>query len=81
MYNLLEYSNNYSIISRSLLNCHRHKVNDDTIENAADYRINNNKTTTCRSFVYKTKIIGSTSAGMNILEIEVFFPLKDLSYS
>ena len=55
MYNLLEYSNNYSIISRSLLNCHRHKVNDDTIENAVDYRINNNKTTTCRSFVYKTK--------------------------
>ena len=55
MYNLLEYSNNYSITSRSLLNCHRHKVNDDTIENAVDYRINNNKATTCRSFVYKTK--------------------------
>ena len=51
MYNLLGNSGNYSIASESLWNCYRDEVNDDANENnAGDYRMNNNKTTTSRSF-------------------------------
>ena len=35
MYNLLEYTDNYSMRSRSLWNYHRNEVNDDTNENDA----------------------------------------------
>ena len=45
---------------------------------ANDYRINNKKTTTCKSFDYKTKIIGKTSND-NTLDTEVVVPLKYLS--
>ena len=57
MYNLLEYSDNYSMTSVSLWNYYRDEVNDDANENnaAGNYRINN-KTTTSKSFEYKTKI-------------------------
>ena len=44
MYNLLEYSNNYSIASRSLWNYYRDEVNDDVNENnAAGNKINYSK--------------------------------------
>ena len=45
MYNLLEYSDNYSMTSRSFSKCHRDKVNDyaSINSNASSYRINNNK--------------------------------------
>ena len=61
MYNLLEYSDNYSITSASLGNFHRNEINDSSIENN-DYgnKINKNKTITSKSFEYKTKLIGST---------------------
>ena len=36
MYNLLEYSDNYSMTSRSLWNYHRDEVSDDANENNAD---------------------------------------------
>ena len=35
MYNFLEYTDNYSMRSRSLWNYHRNEVNDDTNENNA----------------------------------------------
>ena len=58
---LLEYNNNYSITSGSLWNYYRDEVNDDTDKNdVANKKINNNKTTASKSFVYKTKLIGST---------------------
>ena len=62
MYNLLEYCDNYSMASPSLWNYHRDEVNDDTNENnpAGNYRINNNKTTTGKSFECRTKITGKT---------------------
>ena len=61
MYNLLEYSDNYSIASRSLRNYYRGEKNDDADENnAANNRINNNKTIARKSFEYKTKLIDST---------------------
>ena len=58
---LLEYNNNYSITSGSLWNYYRDEVNDDADKNdVANKKINNNKTTVSKSFVYKTKLIGST---------------------
>ena len=58
---LLEYNNNYSITSGSLWNYYRDEVNDDADKNdVANKKINNNKTTASKSFVYKTKLIGST---------------------
>ena len=46
MYNLLEYSDNYSMSSRSLWNYYVDEVNNDANENndASNYRINNNNT-------------------------------------
>ena len=56
-------------------------MNDNANENndASNYRINNNKTTTSISFDYKTNIIGSTSADNSRLDAEVVAPLKYLS--
>ena len=56
MYNLLKYSDNYTMASASLWNCYRDKVNDDANENngAGNYRINNNKTRISKSFQYRT---------------------------
>ena len=44
-----------------------------------NYRIDNNKTTTSKSFEYKTKIIGSKPCNNNRLNVEVVVPLKYLS--
>ena len=69
MYNLLEHSDNYSITSRSLWNLYKDKINDDANENnAANNRINNNKTMASKSFEYKTKLIGSMPNNRNILD-------------
>ena len=44
MYNLLEYSDNYSMTSGSWCNCYEDEVNDDENENDdANNKINNNK--------------------------------------
>ena len=58
MYNLLEYSDNYSMASGSLWNYYRDEINDDANENVNN-RINN-KTKASKYFEYKTKLIGST---------------------
>ena len=81
VYNLLEYSDNYSKTSGSLWNYYRDEINDSANENndANNYRINNNKTTTSKSFEYKTKILGTTPNDKNILDAEVVVPLKYLS--
>ena len=82
MHNLLEYSDNFSMTSGSLWNHYRDEVNDSANENDnANNKINNVKTTTSKSFVYKTKIIGigSTPNINNILEAEAVVPLKYLS--
>ena len=70
MYNLLEYSGNYSKASASFWNYYRDKINDYANKNndAINYRINNNKTTTSKSFEYKVKIIGRTPNDNNILK-------------
>ena len=80
MYNLLEYSDNYSMPSGSLWNYYKDEVNDDTNENnAALNKINNNQKIASKSFKYKTTLIGSTRNNNNILEAEVIVPLKYLS--
>ena len=61
VYNLLENSNNYSMTPGSLWNYYRDEVNDSANESndVNNFRINNSKTTTSKSFEYQTKLIGS----------------------
>ena len=77
----MEYSDNYSMTSRSLWNYYRDEVNDDANENnaAENYRNNNIKTTTSKSFEYKTKIIGNTKDDDDTSDKEIVVPLKYLS--
>ena len=74
MYNLLEYRGSYSITCWSLQNYYRDGVNNAANENennrAIDFRINNYKTTTSKSFEYKTKLIGSTPDNASRLNTE-----------
>ena len=81
MYNLLEHSGNCSMKSEILWNFSRDEVHGDPIENddAVNYRINNNKTTTSKSFEYNTKRIGSTPDNNSTLDKEVAVPLIYLS--
>ena len=62
-------------------NYYRDEINDSANENnnADNYRINSNKTTTSKSFEDKTKLIGRTPKDNNILDTEVAVPLKYLS--
>ena len=85
MYNLLQYSDNYSIISGSLLDYYRDKLNDDQNENEnTNNRTNNNKTITSKYFKCKTKLIGSKPNEVKVvvslaLHAAVFVPLKYLT--
>ena len=73
MYHLLEYSENYSMTSRSLWNYYRDEINDSAIESAYNNRINNNKAITSKSFEYKAKLTRSKPDNY-ILDAEVFVP-------
>ena len=76
MYNLLEYSSDYSMTSGSLTNCYRDEVNDSANENENTFRINNNKTTTSKSLEYKTKITLKTPDNASRLDREFIILLK-----
>ena len=80
MYNWLDYSDN-SITAGSLWNYYRDEVNETGNENndANNYKLNNNKTITSKSFEYKKKIIENTPADNNTLDTEVVVPSKYLS--
>ena len=80
VYSLLEYSDKYSVTSRSFWNYYSDKVFDDAIKNneAGNYTINNNKKTASKSFEYKIKNIESTPANNHELDTEVIVPLKYL---
>ena len=67
MYNLLESNECYSMASSSLQNYYKDERNAKENNNNS-YRINNVKTTTNKSFQYKTKIMGSAPNGNNIFE-------------
>ena len=80
MYNLLEYSGNYSMTSGSLWNYYRDEVNDNTTKNNLNnYKINHKKTTATRCFEYMTKTIVSTSTNNNRLDKEFVAPRKHLN--
>ena len=79
MYNLLEYSQNYSMTSGSLWNYYKHEI-DDVDDNASDGK----------SFRYKTKIVGNTQerpgneedenrSSVPTLNVEVTIPVKYIS--
>ena len=55
IYNLLEYSGSYSMISGSLWNFYRNKINDFAIENNYGNKTNNNKTVTFKSLNIRQK--------------------------
>ena len=77
IYNLLEYSDNYSMTLAILWNYYRDEINDSAIKiNNDDNKINNDKTITSKSFEYKTRIIGSTPNDNNTLNTKVAVPLK-----
>ena len=77
MYNLLEYSDSYSMTSGSLWNYYRNEINDDENENDVNENMaNKNKIATSKSFKYNTKILGSTPNNGNRLNAEVNVPLK-----
>ena len=58
LYNLLKYSDHYSMTSESLRNCCKDKANVGANENniAGNYTINNRNTTTSKLFESMTKI-------------------------
>ena len=65
MYNLIEYSNNYSKTSGSLWQYYK----DDPNDNITDFE----------SFKFKVKITGKTPAVGNTKDVEIIVPLKYLS--
>ena len=65
MYNLIEYSDNYSKTSRSLWQYYKDEPNN----NLAD----------SESFKSKVKITGKTPAAGNTKDVEIIVPLKYLS--
>ena len=65
MYNLIEYSNNYSKTSGSLWQYYKDDPND--------------KITQSESFKYKTKITGKTPAAGIAKDVEIIVQLKYLS--
>ena len=61
MFNLLEYSENYSVTSGSMWNFYRDEVNHDATESDNNNtRIKSDKAITRKSFEFKAKIIGRT---------------------
>ena len=73
MYNLSKYCDNYSMTLKSLCCYFRGKANDVAKEFIANCRLNNNKTTTSKSFRYKTNIIKKTPGNYNTLRQKLLF--------
>ena len=80
MYDLLAYTEIYSMTTDSLWNYYRDEVNDDATKKNADiYRINSKKTSTSKSFQYKAKMIGKTPIINKTLHAKIVAPSKYLS--
>ena len=65
MYNLIEYSDNYSKTSGSLFQYFKDDPNDNLTDS--------------KSFKYKVKITGNTPNDINTKDVEIIVPLKYLS--
>ena len=77
IYNLIEYSNNYSKTSGSLLQY----CKDIPAVNNASNIIDFTTTNTTDSFKFKTKITGQTDNDGRIDDVEIMIPLMYLSNS
>ena len=77
VYNLVKYSRNYSVTSRTFQNYYRDELNDDENENANNI-INQNGTIISKSFEQKIKIVRRRSSDNDELDTEVIVPLKYL---
>ena len=76
MYNLLEYSKNYSKATGSFLNCYRDEPDSSLGGN------NNNVNYTFKyfkSFDYKTSVTGKLEGNNTEKEVKIVVPLKHLS--
>ena len=73
MYNLLEYSRNYSKTTRSFLNYNRDEPNSGA-NNSINYSIKDSK-----SFDYKASITGKLEGNNKKKEVEIVVSLKNLS--
>ena len=76
LYNLIEYSNNYSDTSVNLW----HFKRDDVPANNADLTTDNNS----QSFKYKAALLGKTASAVNntnssVKDAKIVFPLNYLS--
>ena len=71
IYDLLEYSSNYSIASGSLWNFYRDEETDAANEVVVNHGINNSQKTIFKFFEYKTRIIEKSPAHDNKLDTEV----------
>ena len=76
MYNLIEYSKNYSKTTGSFWNYYRNERNTDLggADNSINYSIKDSK-----SFDYKTSITGKLEGNNTEKEVEIVVPLKYLS--
>ena len=76
MYNLIEYSKNYSKTTGSFWNYYRNEPNTDLggADNSINYSIKDSK-----SFDYKTSITGKIEGNNTKNEAEIVVPLKYLS--
>ena len=86
MYNLMEYSDNYSKTSGSLWQyCKDIPAVDDDDDNDDEDIVNINGANSTDSFNFKTKITGKTAANNNNgdipgrVDVEIMIPLKYLS--
>ena len=74
MYNLIEYSNAYSMTSGSLWQYFRDKPALDNNNNVIDFRANNNN-----SISFKFKQITGKTGNVGTKDVEIMVPLKYLS--
>ena len=75
MYDLIEYSDNYSKTSGSLWQYYRDEPFFDDNDAIADFPVDNNNSS---SFKFKQKITSKTANG-SIKDVKIIVPLKNLS--
>ena len=76
MYNLLEYSDNYSLASGRFWNYYGDKENNDANLVVANCCLSNNKTTRRKSFDHRTKITERGAANNERLNTKLVVSLK-----
>ena len=75
MFNLIEYSNNYSKTSGSLWQYYRDEPALTNLGAIANFHAANNSA----SFKFNQKLIGETDAANGRKDVEIMMPLKHLS--